>query len=176
MCVCAFFPFEACMTIVMDDEKELINTKSLSVWLHPNFPQHVCTVIQQQTRAELCVCVHVCVCWGGGVIIRWGETSDGWINEAALLAEVGTRGSTAQPYEVQKETKWKLSGGFSSCHIRFWALLEKVTQGVIHHPQAGKTVCTHCGPETRIIHPVPTGLFSPPAGDKNTHPWRFKMD
>lgn len=65
------------------------------------------------------------------------------------------------PLKFRKKLKWQLSGCFSSCHIRFWALLKKVTQRVIHHPHAGKTVCTHCGPETRIIHPVPTGLFSP---------------
>lgn len=52
----------ACMAVVMDDEKELINTKSLSVWLHPNFPPHVCTVSQQpQTEKQS----------GGG----WGVTT-----------------------------------------------------------------------------------------------------
>lgn len=49
------FSFVACMAVVMDDEKELINTKSPSVWLHPNFPQHVCTVSQQpQTEKQKC--------------------------------------------------------------------------------------------------------------------------
>lgn len=43
----AHYAFVACMAVVMDDEKELISTKSLSVWLHSNFLQHVCTVSQQ---------------------------------------------------------------------------------------------------------------------------------
>lgn len=82
------------MAVVMDDKKELINTKSLSVWLHPNFPQHVCTVSQQPG-----------VGWGGGVTIRWGESLEEWINEGALLAEVGN----VWRYAAQKFRK-KLEG------------------------------------------------------------------
>lgn len=41
------------MDTVMDDEDEQINTKGLSSWLHPNFPQHVCSVSQQaKTEGE----------------------------------------------------------------------------------------------------------------------------
>lgn len=34
------------MDTMMDDEDEQINTKGLSLRLHPNLPQHVCTVSQ----------------------------------------------------------------------------------------------------------------------------------
>lgn len=46
VCVCV------CVDAVMDDEDELINTKGLSVRLHPNLPHYVCTVGQQAETDE----------------------------------------------------------------------------------------------------------------------------
>lgn len=44
--------FEPCMDTVMDDEKVLINTKGLSLQLHPNLAEHVCAVSQRPETAE----------------------------------------------------------------------------------------------------------------------------
>lgn len=40
------------MDTVMDDEDEQINTKGLSLRLHPNLPRHVCAVSQQAETEE----------------------------------------------------------------------------------------------------------------------------
>lgn len=44
--------FLACVPTVMDAGDEQINTKSLSFHLHPNLPQHVCSVSQQAKTEE----------------------------------------------------------------------------------------------------------------------------
>ena len=55
------------MDNVMNDEAEQINTKGLSLQLHPNLPQRVCTVSQQaeteegREREEIMIRP-----WGGG--------------------------------------------------------------------------------------------------------------
>ncbi len=51
VCVCAYV-FEHCVDTVMDDKDEQINTKGLSLWLHPNLPRHVRTVSQQVETEE----------------------------------------------------------------------------------------------------------------------------
>lgn len=54
MCVCKYVCVcvGPCVDTVMDDEDEQINTKGLSLWLHPNLPQHVCSVSQQAETEE----------------------------------------------------------------------------------------------------------------------------
>lgn len=51
MCVCKCV-FGPCVDTVMDDEDEQINTKGLSLRLHPNLPRRVCTVSQRAGTEE----------------------------------------------------------------------------------------------------------------------------